>query len=194
MVGSVLAAGTANAGSGSGSAIHEPKYGFSLKLPSQWNKLPLDGSDITSLLNTATHNDPTLANALSTEVRQATKQGIKVFAIGPLLAGSVPNVSIATESSAGSPSGSVFPPAAAVQAKISLAQAGAEQIETSVVHNRLGSAAQVRYTLPLKTGTVHGVQFYVRHTSRIVIITVTTLKAASSQSAARVMVNSWRWN
>ena len=173
--------------------MKEPKYGFSLRLPSKWTAIPLNGSDISSLLKSATHDDPSLSNALNSQVEAATKQGIKVFAVGPLLGSFVPNLSIADESSSGAPSGNAFPPAAAVQAKISLGEAGATQVKTSVVHNRLGAVAQVLYHLPLKTGTVSGLQLYVEHGTRITIVTVTTPSTAVGLSVSRTLVAQWRW-
>lgn len=178
----------------SGPAVKEPKYGFSLTLPPKWTTIPINGSDITSLLNSATHDDPSLANVLSTEVKAATAQGIKVFAVGPLAGTSMPNVNIAAESSSGEPSGKAFAPAAAVQAKISLTEAGAKAVKTSVIHDRLGTAARVLYALPLKTGTVYGVQFYAEHTSHIAIMTVTTSSASTSLATADTIEASWRWS
>jgi hypothetical protein len=190
---SVLFATSGSAYGASGPSVKEPKYGFSLKLPARWTTIPLNGSDISSLLKSATHDDPALSNALNSQVEAATKQGIKVFAVGPLIGSFVPNVSIAAESSSGAPSGSAFPPAAAVQAKISLGQAGATQIKTSVIHNHMGAVAQVLYHLPLKTGTVYGLQLYVEHGSHIAIVTVTTPSSPAGLSVSRTVAANWKW-
>ena len=50
-----------------GPQVKEPKYGFTFALPTNWRTVPLNGSDIESLLNSATHNDPSLSNALSAQ-------------------------------------------------------------------------------------------------------------------------------
>jgi hypothetical protein len=173
--------------------VKESKYGFTLTLPAKWTTVPLNGSDISSLLKSATHDDPALANSLNSQVAAATKEGIKVFAVGPLTAGFVPNVNIAVQSSSGAPSGSDFPAAAAVQAKISLGEAGAKQIKTSVLHDRMGAVAQVLYRLPLKTGTVDGLQLYVEHGPHIAIVTVTTPSEALGRSISRTLTASWHW-
>jgi hypothetical protein len=189
----VIPGATVQAGAATGPTVRVPQFGFSLTLPPSWTEIPLNGSDITSLLNSATHDDPTLANALSAEVKSATTHNIKVFAVGPVVGTSVPNVSIAVGSSAGAPSGKAFPPAAVVQAKISLSQAGARQIKTAVIHTGLGSTARVAYALPLKAATVYGVQYYAEHGSRVAILTVTSTLAATSLAAARTMAGNWHW-
>jgi hypothetical protein len=40
--------------------VKEPKYGFTLTLPNHWKVVPLNGSDVKSLLNSATHDNPSL--------------------------------------------------------------------------------------------------------------------------------------
>jgi hypothetical protein len=189
----VMVATPGSSSAASRPSVKEPKYDFSMSLPAKWTTIPLDGSDITSLLNSATHDDPTLSNALNSQVKAATKQGIKVFAVGPVSGTTVPNVSVADQSASGAPSGNAFPPAAAVEAKISLGEAGAKGIKTSTIHDRLGDVAQVVYSLPLTTGTVDGVQLYAEHRSRIVIMTVTTSSPATALSAAHTIAGSWRW-
>jgi hypothetical protein len=176
-----------------GPKVKEPKYGFTFNLPNNWKTVPLNGSDIKSMLNTATHNDPALTKALTAQVKSAVAQGVKVFAIGPESDGSVPNVSIIDGSAAGSPQGSAFPPAAIAQAKISLTQIGAKNIQSAVVKNHMGDTAEVVYELPLKSGSVEGAQLYAQHGSRIVVMTVTTTSLANSTDAARTIVKSWTW-
>jgi hypothetical protein len=190
LVAPLLVASSAGA---AGPQVKEPKYGFNFTLPTNWKTVPLNGGDIKSLLNSASHNDPSVASALSAQVKSAVEQGVKVFAIGPETGGSVPNVSIITGSASGSPSGSAFPSTAVTQAKISLTQIGATHIQAAVVKNHMGDTAEVVYQLPLKTGKVEGAQLYVRHKARVVVMTVTTTTQASSVSAARAIVNSWKW-
>ena len=186
--------GAAGAGAQSGVVIRQPQYGFSFTLPSDWKQVPLNGSDVRALLNAATHDDPALTNALDSEISSATSKGIKAFAIGPVEDAIAPNVNVIVTSSAGSPTGREFAPAAVAEAKIEFTELGASDIKTSIVHNPLGTSAQVTYKLNLKTaGTEFGDQLYVQHKSHLEIVTVTTSSLASSQSDARVIVDSWRW-
>jgi len=189
-----LALEASSAWAASGTAVNEPAYGFSFTLPANWKPVPLDGSDVTALLNAATHDDPTLANALSGEVSAAASKGMKVFAVGPFSGTTVANMNIIVTSSAGAPTGSTFASAAVAEAKIGLAELGAHHAKTSTVHNKLGTVAQATYELTLKgTPPQFGIQFYALHKSHIDIISVTTSSLSGSQAAARVIVNSWRW-
>ncbi len=179
----------------SGTVANEPKYGFSFTLPAQWKQVPLNGSDVTALLQAAAHDDPTLANALDSEVSAAASKGIKVFAVGPVTASTAANMNIVIASSAGAPTGSAFAPEAVAEAKIGLAEIGVIHAKTSVVHNALGTVAQATYELDLKNAPAQfGVQFYALHKSHIEIISVTTSSPSESQADARVIANSWRWH
>ena len=105
LLAAVLVLGETGASASSGTVLKEPQYGFSFQLPANWKQVPLDGSDVTALLNSASHDDPTLANALSSEVTSGAAKGMKVFAIGPLAGSTVPNVNVIVTSSAGAPTG-----------------------------------------------------------------------------------------
>jgi hypothetical protein len=189
-----LTEGAVSASADSRIQIREPQYGFSFALPANWKQVPLDGSDITSLLNTATHEDPTLANGLSAEVKAGDSKGIKVFAIGPVTGSSVPNVNVIVASSAGEPTGHAFAQSSATEAKIGFAEIGAQQIKTSIVHTRLGVAAEVTYILNIKNSAPQfGAQLYLQHKSRIDIVTATTAKAADSRSNLQLVIETWRW-
>ncbi len=190
-----LGSGATSAGASSGVVIGEPHDGFSFTLPVSWKQVPLNGSDITALLNAATHDDPALTNALNGQVTSATAGGVEVFAIGPLSGSTVPNVNVIVSSSGGSPTGNAFAPAAIAEAKIEFTQIGASHIKTSLVHNRLGTAAQTNSELNLKnTGPQFGDQFIVHHKPNVEIVTVSTSSLASSQSTARFIVDRWRWS
>jgi hypothetical protein len=194
VVGAALPLLWGSAASAAGPQVKEPKYGFTMTLPNQWKTVPLNGGDIKSLLNSATDENPDLTNALTQQVKAAAEQGVKVFAIGPIVDGSVPNVSVITASAAGTPTGSAFPGAAAAQAKISLTSAGAVGIKSAVVKNHMGDTAEVIYKVPLKTGAIQGAQIYVQHGPRVVVVTVTTKSSASSQALARTIVKGWKWD
>ena len=194
LVAGLLVVGESGAGAAVGTAVNEPTYGFSFLLPPSWKTVPLNGGDVTALLNAAAHNDPTLANALSGEVNGAASKGIKVFAVGPVSGSTAANMNIVITSSAGAPTGSEFAPAAVAEAKIGLTELGTNHTRISVVHNRLGTVAQATYELTLKGSPPQfGDQIYAMHKSYIEIISVTTSNPSKSQAAARVIVNSWRW-
>ncbi len=194
LVALLLILGATSADASSGVVVKEPQYGFSFTLPSNWKQVPLNGSDVTALLNAETHDDPTLANALDSEVTSGASKGMKVFAIGPVVGLTVPNVNVIVTSSAGAPTGRLFAQEAVAEAKIELTQVGASHLKTSIVTNRLGTSAQATYQLNLpNTGPQFGEQFYVQHKSYVEIVTVTTSNPTSTQSNARLIVNSWRW-
>ena len=176
-----------------GPVVKETQYGFSFRLPTGWRQVPLDGSDVTALLNIATHNDPSLTNALQGEVTSATSKGIKAFGVGPVEGGVAQNVNVIVTSAAGAPTGREFPPAAIAEAKIGFSQIGATHMRTSIVNDRLGNAAQITYQLNLEGLKEYGEQVYALHKSNIDIVTVTTASAAASQSETRLLVNSWKW-
>jgi hypothetical protein len=189
-----VTAWAANAGADTQLQIKESHYGFSFALPASWKLVPLNGSDVTNLLNTATHDDPSLANGLSSQVKAGASKGMKVFAIGPLVGSTIPNVNVIVASSAGGPTGRAFAQSSATQAKIEMAELGVQQIKTSVVQTRLGAVAEAAYTLNLKnTAPQFGVQLYLEHASRIDIVTVTTSNAENTQSNLLTVISSWRW-
>jgi len=181
-------------GASSGVAVSEHQYGFSFTLPANLKQVPLNGSDVTNLLNTATHDDPALANALDSEVTSAAAKGTKVFAIGPISGSSVPNVNVIVSSSAGVPTGRAFAQEAATEAKIELAQIKALHVKTSVVTNRLGATAEATYEIDVKGSSPQfGEQFYVQHKAYVDILTVTTPSSTATRSNAQRIVASWHW-
>jgi len=194
VIAAILAEAGVSAGADSRIQIREPQYGFSFALPANWKQVPLDGSDITDLLNTATHDDPTLANGLSTEVKAGAAKGMKVFAIGPIVGSSVPNVNVIVASSAGEPTGHAFAQSSVTEAKIEFAEIGAQQIKASIVHTRLGLVAEVTYMLNIKNSApLFGSQLYLLHTSHVDIVTATTPKASESRSDLQLVIESWQW-
>jgi hypothetical protein len=194
LVAALLLMGETSAGASSGPVIKQPQYGFSFTLPADWKQVPLDGSDVTALLNAASHNDPSLANALDSQVTSGASKGMKVFGIGPIAGSMVPNMNVIVISSAGAPTGRAFAQAAVPEAKIALTQLNASHIKTYIVHNPLGTSAQVTYELNLKGASPEfGEQYYVQHKSHLEVVTISTSSLASSKSDARVIVDSWRW-
>jgi hypothetical protein len=178
-----------------GSSVTEKQYGFSFSLPSHWQQIPLDSRDIGAILKQATKSVPTLANVLDSQVEQAAKQGIKVFAVGPISGDAFPNLNIAVESSAGSPTGSAFLSAAAPEVKIVLTESGARNLSVSPVKLRFGEALEATYILRAKSSLhpLEGLQLYIEHGAFVYVITFTSLSADGNQSTARDVANSWRW-
>ena len=193
LLAALLVLGEMSASASPGVVIREPQYGFSFNLPANWKQVPLDGSDVTALLNTATHDDPTLSNALDSEITSAASKGIKVFAIGPVAGSTVPNVNVVVTSSAGAPTGRAFAQGAIAEAKIEFTQVGASHLKTSIIKNRLGNSAQATYELNIESTVEYGHQFYVQHGAHVFIVTITTSNPASSQSNAQLIEDSWRW-
>jgi hypothetical protein len=193
LVVSLLTLSATSAGAARAVVVKEPQYGFSFSLPASWKQVPLNGSDVSALLNQASHADPSLAHALTSEVAAGASKGMKVFAIGPVAGSSVPSVNVIVTSSAGAPTGSGFAQAAVAEAKIELTEVGATHITATVVNDHLGRAAQAAYELKLPSGNEFGYQYYALHKSHIDIVTITSSSSASSLSNARVIVGSWRW-
>jgi hypothetical protein len=189
-----LAALSPVAGASSGTVVREPQYGFSFSLPTSWKLVPLDGSDITALLNAATHDDPSLASALDSQITAEATKGMKVFAIGPVSGSVAPNVNvIVTAPGQSIPTGNEFAREAVAEAKIEMSQIGAGHSKAFVVKNRLGDIAEATYTLNLKGTTEAGVQLFAHHGPDLDVVTVTTSSPANSKAIANDVVNSWHW-
>jgi hypothetical protein len=189
-----LAALSPVAAASSGTAVREPQYGFSFSLPSAWKLVPLDGSDITALLNAATHNDPSLASALDSQITSEASKGMKVFAIGPVSGSVAPNVNVIVSAPGGDiPTGNEFAREAVAEAKIEMSQLGAGHPKAFVVKNRLGDVAEATYTLSLRGTHEAGEQLFAHHGANLDIVTVTTSTSASTKAIANHVVNSWHW-
>jgi hypothetical protein len=176
--------------------VDESQYGFSFSLPSKWKAIPLSGTDAAALLNAATSIDPALANVLDSQLIQAVKQGLKVYAVGPVSGTSFPNLNIGIESSSGSPTGQAFLSAMDAEVKIALTEAGVQDLKTSDVRLPMGNALQVTYGLPLKTTRSVidvGVQLYLEHGPNLYVVTFSSPSMSVDQAVSRVIENSWRW-
>ncbi len=193
LAGLLVALSAAGAGASSGTVIKEPHDGFSFSIPNNWKQIPLDSGDVIALLKQATHDDPSLANALGNELTSAGAKGIKVFAIGPVKGSSAPTVNVIVSSSAGAPTGKDFAPAAVAQAKIELTQVGASGVKAAIANNHLGRTAEATYVLHLKNQQEYGEQFYALHGAHVDIVTITSGSAAGTKSDARFVANSWHW-
>jgi len=186
----------ATSSSAAGPRVAEAQYGFSFSLPTGWHQVPLDGSDVSTLISQAAKHVPGLENALSNQVQQATAQGVKVFAVGPSAGTTVPTLNIQVQSSAGVPTGIEFVKEAELQGKLALAQIGAKQIQASAPRLPLGQVVEMSYVLPLtgsSVASVSGEQIYIAHKAHFYILTFTSSKISDDRSAVRVVANSWRW-
>jgi hypothetical protein len=176
--------------------VNESQYGFSFSLPSNWKAIPLTGTDAGALLNAAKSADPALANVLDTQLIQAVKQGLKVYAVGPVSGTSFPNLNIGIESSSGSPTGQAFLPAMDADVKIALTEVGVLDLKTSDTRLPLGDALMVTYRLHLNAPSSLnevGVQLYFEHGPQIYVITFTSPSMSLDQAVSHVVENSWRW-
>ena len=189
-----LAALSTVAGASSGIVIREPQYGFSFSLPAGWEQVPLDGSDVTALLNAATHDDPALANALDSQITSEASKGMKVFVIGPVSGSVASNVNVIVNAPGGFiPSGNEFASEAVAEAKIEMAQIGATHIKAIAVKNHLGDVAESTYRISLQGTNEVGEQFFAHHGANLLVVTVTTSSPASAKTIANDVANSWRW-
>jgi hypothetical protein len=176
--------------------VNESKYGFSFSLPSNWKAIPLTGTDAGALLNAAKSADPALANVLDSQLIQAVKQGLKVYAVGPVSGTSFPNLNIGIESSSGSPAGQAFLSAMDAEVKIALTEVGVQDLNTSDTRLPLGNALLVTYRLPLKVSsnlTEVGVQLYFEHGPEVYVVTFSSSSMSLDQAVSHVVENSWRW-
>ncbi len=74
LVAAVLVLGETVAGASSGTVIKEPQYGFFFHLPANWKQAPLDGRDVTALLNSASHLKTSIVNNHLGSAAEATYQ------------------------------------------------------------------------------------------------------------------------
>jgi len=176
--------------------VNEPQYGFSFSLPANWKEIPLTDTDTGALLSAAKSADPGLANVLDSQLIQAVKQGLKVYAVGPVSGNFIPNLNIGIESSFGAPTGQEFLSEMDAEVKILLAEAGVQDVKTSDTRLPMGNALRVTYKLPLKTTSTVidvGVQLYLEHGPHIYVITFSSRTMALDRSVAQVVENSWSW-
>jgi hypothetical protein len=177
--------------------VKEAQYGFSFSLPPKWTQIPLDSSDIGAIIGQATKSDPSLKNVLDQQALQASKKGLKVFAVGPVSNGFFPNLNIGVTSTTTAPTGSAFISLMSAEVKITLAEAGATQVTVGSPHLPMGQVVQVSYEVQLKMGgravSVHGLQFYAEHGAHLYVITISGTTLAEDKSTAHVVETTWHW-
>jgi hypothetical protein len=180
---------------GASGTVTEKQFGFSFSLPSHWRQVPLDGRDVGAILKQATKADPSLASALDAQIEEATKDSLKVFAVGPVESGYLPNLTVGVLPSTGFLTASAFITVAAAEVKAFLEDAHAEHVVTSTARLALGNALEVSCAFSLKTAHEHAdeVQLYVAHHADILVVTFTSTSLPEDQSVLRAVTNSWRW-
>jgi len=188
-----LTAGTSGASS---QTIKEPKYGLTFTLPNRWERIPLTGSDVSGLLDLLTKSDPSMKGTLTTQVKQAAKEGIKIFAVGPITGQFASNMNVIVEPQVTGPSTPGYFDELGVEVKLNLTNAGMKEVKTSKVHWSQGDAVQATYTLHLATlnASVKGIQDYVWHKGRIYVVTFSASTFATDKSVAKIVSNSWHWS
>jgi hypothetical protein len=173
------------------------QFGFSFSLPPKWTQIPMDSSDISALISAATKGDPSLENVLDQQVLQASKKGLKVFAVGPISGGFFPSLNVAVASAASMPAGPNEYSLMASEVKIILTEAGATQMKVATAHSPLGEVVQASYKLQVKSAShtipVYEMQSYVVHGPRLYVVTFAATTAAGTATEAHVVEGSWHW-
>ena len=189
----VLTTGTSGA---STQTVTETKYGLSFTLPAQWQRIPLTGSDVSGLLDLLSKADPSMRSSLTNEVKQAAKEGIKIFAIGPITNQFASNMNVIVEPQSTGPSMSGYFDELGVEVKLNLTNAGMKKITTSKVHWSQGDVLQATYTLHLASPkeAVKGIQDYVWHKGRIFVVTFSAAKLSTDLLVAKLVSQSWHWS
>jgi hypothetical protein len=187
---------TSDTSGASSQTVTVKKYGLSFTLPRGWQQIPLTRSDVSGLLDEITKTDPSLKSALTTEVKKAASEGMKVFALGPIVDQFASNINIIVEPLADGPSTSDYYKELGVEVKLNLAETGMKSIHTSKVHWSQGNVLQATYTLHLASSSVtdKGVQDYVWHKGMVFIVTFSSSKLSIDESVAKVVARSWNWN
>jgi len=173
------------------------QYGFSFSLPPKWTEIPLTAKDLGALLRVLTQANPAMKNALSQEAVDAAKEGLKVFAVGPISGNFIPNLNILVKAAAGLPTGSAFVNLMSAEVQIILGSVGATHVDIGATDLHLGKAVEASYLLKLKFAghsiSERGLQLYFQHVGRLYVVTFSALSLTEDQAAAHVVEDSWQW-
>lgn len=172
-----------SASSSTGPTVVLPKYGFSVTLPSGWQKVTLTQGGIDKIAKYISKADPTLGQQFVSN--EATVRHLQLYAIGPPEGASLPNMNVLVQSPQGLPSGQSFLTQGQPVMKSELEQAGLKNVAITVVHLPFGSALQGVYSLPGTSAQV--TQYYISHKGRLYIITM------SPPSVVPQIESSWHW-
>ena len=192
----VVATPAIASGASTHSVVNDKSDHFSFALPSQWSQVPLTGKEFQYFLNQAAKKDPALKGYLSGEVAQIVRDRIKIFAVGPLTKGFFPNLNVFVASSGGVTTRSAFFQAADAQLTVSLSSAGYQQLHVTNFNLAVGGAVRVTYELKLASQAqpMQGEQLYILHSTKVVVITVTSRSQGMDRSILGSIVRSWRWS
>jgi len=187
---------TSSVAGASGATVRDAKDGISFSLPTAWLQIPLTGKDVSGLLAAATRADPALKSALSSQVQQYVKKGVRIFAVGPIVRAIASNINVIVASSAGLPTGPTYFDQMGVQVKIGLATIGASNIVTTPIAVATSRQLEATYSLTSAAvkGTAYGVQLYIRHRSNLAVVTVTSASEATSRRIAHDVESTWAWS
>lgn len=172
-----------SASSAAGPTVVLSKYGFSVALPSGWQKVTLTQAGIDKIAKYLKGASPTIYQQFVGN--EATARHLQLYAIGPLEGASLPNLNVLVQSPQGLPSGKSFLTQAQPVMKSELQQAGLKDVTISVVHPPFGSALQAVYTLPGTSVTV--TQLYISHRGHLYIVSM------SPASVAPQIEGEWHW-
>jgi hypothetical protein len=186
---------TSDTSEASTQTVKVAQYNLSFALPSHWQQVALNGSDISGILDLVAKADPSMKHSLSTEVKQAAKEGIKIFAFGPIVDHFASNLNVIVEPQPSGPSTPGYFDQLGVEVKLNLANAGMKKISTSTVRWAQGEVLQATYSLHLVSPVivVKGIQDYVWHKGRVFIVTFSSAKLSSDAAAAHLVGRSWHW-
>jgi hypothetical protein len=172
-----------SASSSAGPTVVLAKYGFSVTLPSGWQKVTLTQAGINKMAKYINKTDPTLGQQFVNN--EATVRRLQLYAVGPLQGASLPNLNVLVQSPQGLPSGKSFLTQGQPAIESELQQAGFQNVAISVVHPSFGSALQAVYTVPGLSTVI--TQAYISHKGRLYIVTM------SPAAVVPEIESSWHW-
>ncbi len=175
--------GASSASSSTGTKIVMSKYGFSVTLPSGWQRVTLTNAGIHKIAQYLNRVNPALEQQFVSNA--ATVRNVQLYAVGPAQASSLPNLNVIVQSPQGLPSGNSFLTQIQPVMKSELQQAGLKDVTISIVHLPFGSAVEGQYALSATGPTV--TQFYISHGGRLYILSL------SPASVLPQIENSWHW-
>ena len=159
------------------------KYGFSVTLPSGWQRVSLTNAGINKMAKYLDRVDPALGQQFTNN--ESTARQLQLYAIGPPQANFLPNLNVLVQSPQDLPTGQSFVSQAQPIMKTELQQEGFKNVTTSVVHLRLGPAVEGQYSLPNSPAPI--TQLYISHRGHLYIVTM------SPASVVPQIESTWHW-
>jgi hypothetical protein len=171
-----------SASSAKGPTVVLTKYGFSVTLPSGWQKVTPTQAGIDKMAKDLKRASPTFYQQFVNN--EATVRRLQLYAIGPVEGDLLPNLNVLVQSPQGLPSGKSFLTQAPPIMKSDLQQAGIKNVTISVVHP-FGPALQGVYTVPGTSAPV--TQLYISHKGHLYIVSM------SPPSVVPQIESNWHW-